>query len=131
HKLPGQFRYPVSVTLNRDGDMLIIDYEGNAALFRNPPGQFQPQFVRSFHIAFSALAVTPRAVAFDGNSRILIPDPDVRTTLVYSLEGQRLMAALPQRDLNTRGFGNVARFQATAECLYVLDEEHHLWALAR
>ena len=73
--------------------------------------------------------MSPRGVAFDGSARILLPDPDVRTTLVYSLEGQRLMAALPERDLTTREFGSVLRYQATADRLYVLDERHQLWAI--
>jgi len=62
-------------------------------------------------------------------ARQLVPDPDVRTTLVYSLDGQRLMADVPERDLSTRESGNVIRYQAMAERLYVLDERHRLWAI--
>ncbi len=128
---PWHFRSPASVTRNQQDDLLVIENDGQALLFHSPPGRFDPQFVRRFPIAFSGLPVQPQGVAFDGDACLLVPDPDVRTTLVYGLDGQRLMAAQPERDLNTRGFGNVVRYAATAERLYVLDEAHRLWVMSR
>jgi hypothetical protein len=128
---PGRFGFPASVTRNPQGDVLIIERDGHALLFRGQAGQLQPQFVRRFPIAFSELPVQPQGVAFDGRDRILVPDPDHAATQVYTLDGQRLMARAPERDLNTRGFGNVVRYQATAERLYALDETRRLWVIAR
>ena len=127
---PGRFHEPVSVTANPQGDLLVIETDGQALLFHNPPGAFEPQFVRSFPIAFRGLPLSPHGVAFDGGARILLPEVD-SGTLVYGLDGQRLMADVPERDLNTRGFGFVVRYQATAERLYVLDEAHRLWVMDR
>ena len=100
-------------------------------LFHSPPERFEPQFVRSFPMALSALPGEPHGVAFDGQGRILVPDAEARTTLVYGLDGRRLMAAVPERDLDTRGFGTVLRYQATADRLYVLDDGRRLWVMAR
>jgi hypothetical protein len=128
----GHFQVPGAVIANPQGDILVVEEsEGRSLLFHNHAGGFDPQFVREFQMAFGQPQLAPHGLTFDDSVRVLAPDQDARTTLVYGLDGQRLMAAQPERDLNTRNFGSVVRYRATPKHLYVLDEERRLWAIDR
>lgn len=82
-------------------------------------------------MTFTEPPARPEGMTFDGPDRIVAPDPPASQPLVYSTSGERLLAADPARDLSGRGFGNVLRVQATADWLYVLDDGHRVWRVAR
>ena len=47
------------VTFDQQGNLLIIESDGEALLFQSAPEHFEPRFIRSFPIAFSALSRAP------------------------------------------------------------------------
>jgi hypothetical protein len=127
---PGRFSEPMSVRVQGQ-EVLVLQSDHQALLFHNPLGEFGPVFVRSFPLSFTTKSVYPRGAAFDGPERIVVPDPGLPMTLVYGVDGQRLMAADPARDVNNRGFGDIVRLVAMHDHLYVLDGARRLWRLAR
>jgi len=129
---PGKIANPKALAVSPAGDILVIQYDGQAVLFRNPGPEWNPTFIRSFRVDFSISPVAPRGSAFDGEERILIADIWKPTPLVYSVDGERLLATTPERDLGRKGFGMIGAFQATDDRLYVLDRSQNvIWSVAR
>jgi hypothetical protein len=118
----GGFQSPVSVTVGPDDELLVIQEDGEALLFRLISEPLGLRFVRAFRVDFKDLPVEPRGCTFDGPDRILIPDPASPVPLVYDTLGTRMVALDPSRDLSTKGFGKAARLRAVSDRLYVLDQ---------
>jgi hypothetical protein len=127
---PGKFEQPVAVAVSPEGYILVIQADGLALLFQNPGEEWSPKFVRSFRIDFTLLPVSARTCVFDGTDRIVIANNPASTALVYNLNGERMIAADPARDLSTRGFGDVVRVQSYGDQLYVLGSAGKLWSIA-
>lgn len=126
-----EFHKPVSLTLSPEGELLVIQDDGGALLFHNSGEEFEPEFERAFHVDFGQLPLWSHGCAFDGPDRILIPDMSTNTSLVYSREGQRMMAATPERDLGSKALGGVLRFYAAPDRLYALDRAGRVFSAAR
>lgn len=127
-----EFHKPVSLSISPQGDLLVVQDDGEAFLFRDAGNARDPVFVRAFHIDFGAVPIWAHGCAFDGAERILVPDMSTNTSLVYSREGERMMAATPERDLRAKPLGGVLRFSATDDRVYVLDRAtKRLWSVAR
>jgi hypothetical protein len=128
----GRFQSPASVTVGPEDELLVIQQDGQALLFRLISEPVGLQFVRAFRVDFRRLPVEPRGCTFDGRDQILIPDPASPVPLVYDTLGRRMMAINPSRDLSTKGFGNAARLRAANDRLYVLDQGRNvIWEVAR
>ncbi len=128
---PGKFEQPVTVAVGPQGYLLVLQADGQALLFQNPGDEWAPVFVRSFQVDFSQLPVGPQPCVFDGPDRIVIANNPATAMLVYNLDGERMMAANPVRDLNAKGFGEIARVQSYEGELYVLDRAGKLWSVPR
>jgi hypothetical protein len=126
---PGRFEQPMSVTVSRQGDVLVIQRDEQALLFHNSGTEFQPVFVATFRIDMT-YPPGARSGTFDGD-RILLPDPPTSTPLVYNFHGERMMAASPERDPSRKGLGDIARVEAFGDRLYVGDRAGRLWVLTR
>lgn len=127
---PGRFFEPASVRIH-GSDILVMQTDRRVLLFRNTSPGFDPVFVRDFSMSFTEKAVQPRGASFDGDNRIVAPDPGTTRVLLYGKDGKRLLAEDPRRDLSNRGFGGVVRFVGTRDRLYVLDSNRQLWIVSR
>ncbi len=128
---PGKFEQPVTVAVGPQGYILVLQADGQALLFQNSGDELAPVFVRSFRVDFSQLPVGPQPCVFDGPDRIVIANNPATAMLVYNLNGERMMAATPARDLNAKGFGEIARVQSHWGQLYVLSRAGKLWSVPR
>lgn len=130
---PGRFSNPMAMAIGPGGHLLVLQYDGLALLFfQDPNGPWSPELLSTFRVAFSKLPAETGGVAFDGANRILIPDRAAPATLVYTLGGERMLAADPEGDLGTHGFGTATGFDSSARFLYVLDEGRNaVWRIAR
>jgi hypothetical protein len=128
----GPLEQPVAVTANAEGDMLVVQEDGQAVLFHDAGGEsWAPTFVRSFSIAYNYLPPQLRSGAFDGPERVLLPDVSGAWAQVYTLRGERLMAADPARDLGVLRSSQAYRIQVVPDGLYVFDGGSKLWHLDR
>src|SRR5262249_54734507 len=100
-----------------------------ALVFHNTEGGFAPQFARTFQITFAEPSVHPRGWAFVQPDRVALVDPSSAKILMYTLEGRRVMAADPARDLSSQRFGSAFRVQSANDRLYVLGGDRTLWTL--
>jgi hypothetical protein len=129
---PGRFHRPIAVSASAAGDILVVEDSGQALLFRNSGQIWDPQFIRAFAVDFASLPPQTGASAFDEQSRVLVPDRSTTAPLVYTLDGERMLAARPERDLSTRGFTHLAALQPAGDRLYALDRgAQRLWAISR
>lgn len=130
---PGRFSSPMAIAVEPGGHFLVLQYDGLALLFfQSPDEPWSPRFRSAFRVAFSKLPAESGGAAFDGESRILIPDRSVPAPLVYTLDGRRMLAAEAAADLGTRGFGAITAFDSRPEALYVLDQHRNtVWRIAR
>jgi hypothetical protein len=128
---PGRFSQPIAATAGPDGYIVVTQEDGQALLFRNTGDEFNPTFIRSFPVDFSALPPQPRRVLFDGSDKMLFLNVSGTWGLVYNLNGERMMAANPARDLSAAVFGDALRAEAAGGRLYVLDHGPRLWTIAR
>ncbi len=122
---PGGFTNPISLTIGHDGQMLVLQEDGQALLFQLPADAFAPAFVRAFR-----LDLGPHGCTFDGPDRIVVPAPT--GAHAYDLFGRRMMAASAARDLSAKGLGAWPLFQSAADRLYALDPmRNRLVSMAR
>lgn len=125
---PGGFDRPLTVAMDEQGTIAVLDGTNQALLFSTPLDHFEPRFLGSFRVAYTQ-PPSPRVVGFDPEHRLVFADPAAGIPLVYDRDGSRLLAATPDRDLGTRGFGAPLRIAATTDRLYLLDAQRHLWQL--
>ncbi len=129
---PGRFHRPIAVSASAAGAILVMEDSGQALLFRNSGEAWKPQFVRAFVVDFASLPPQTGRSAVDDQGRILVPDRSTHAPLVYSLNGERMLAVSPERDLSTRAFVQLAAFQPTSDRLYALDRgARRLWVVSR
>lgn len=117
---PGAFSGPVSVAVSPDGNIVVIEIDGTALLFRTPADRFAPAFVGTFD-ALSHESAYALGWALDSRHRLILPDPVVAKTLLYDVDGARVMAADPRYDLSNLVASSVRRVVATKEGVYTLD----------
>ena len=129
---PGKFYLPRAVAVSPQNDLVVIQDDGTAIVFQNPDDQWRPTFVRTFRVDFGVLPLNARGAVFDGPDRLLVPDPSAPTPLVYNLQGQRLMAAIPERDLSQKGMGPFHLFRLATDRLYAVDRfSNAIWSIGR
>jgi hypothetical protein len=87
--------------------------------------------LRTFRIDFGTVPIGPRACAFEGPDRIVISDNPATTVLVYNLNGDRLIAANPNRDIRTQGFEQIVSVRSYGNQLYLLDRTGRLGTFLR
>jgi hypothetical protein len=114
---------PTGVAVTPDGKLLVVDEKGRAELFQSPIDNFAPKRVATFQVAYPEVPFVPdlKGCAFDGPDRLLFPHRSRSVPLVYNLEGQRVLATTPERDLSAKGLKEAHGFCATRDALYVLD----------
>jgi hypothetical protein len=124
---PKGFYVPSSVGVDANGDILVIQADGVALLFRTPTDHFAPRFVRSFRIDFFEETLQTRGWDFDQpRGHILVPDPTSANIFTLTLDGGSAMAADPKHDLSQQGLDVVRRVAATSDGIYTLDRAHGL-----
>lgn len=123
---PGGFNEPGSVAVTSRGDILVLQLDGTALLFRSPPDRFDPRYVRSFTVDFSHESVLATGWALDDEGRVIVPEPGRANILTYQLDGSRVMAAAPELDLSKLIAEQVSRVVATREGIYTLDLSRRL-----
>jgi len=126
---PGKFFEPVALALGPTGELLVVQTDGVALLFRMPPDRFEPELVRSFRMTFREPSTHARGTTFAAADRIVLIDPTFGAKQVYHRDGRRMMAADPARDLDAVNLGSVLRFQAAGDRLYALDGDRKLWVI--
>ena len=116
---------PTGVAVSADGRFLVVDGRGRAHLFQSPADHFAPERVATFSVGYPDVPFEPdlNGCAFDGLNRILFPHHLRSAPLVYTLEGQRVLAASPGRDLSKKGLQRASGFSADRDALYVIDAD--------
>ena len=130
----GRFLSPVGLAVAPDGRLLVTEETGQALLFGPPGPDGAATYLAEFTIDFAEdiRAGELRGTTFDGNGRILAPQRSLHFPLVYTVSGERLLAATPGRDLSSRRFADASRFVAAKDALYVVDaESRRLWKVER
>jgi hypothetical protein len=114
---------PSGVAVSPDGRLLVVDEKGRAHVFRSSIDRFAPERLATFPVGYPKVPFVPdlKGCAFDGPDRLLFPHRSRSVPLVYNLEGQRLLATTPERDLSAKGLKDAHSFCATRDALYVLD----------
>ncbi len=126
---PGGFDHPLTVTMDEQGTIAVLDGTNQVLLFTTPLDRFEPRYLRRFRVAY-AQPPSPRVAGFAPSQQLVFADPFAGVPLVYDGDGMRLLAATPERDLSTRDFGAPLRIRATQEFLYLLDAQRRLWQLS-
>jgi hypothetical protein len=116
---------PSGVAVSSDGKLLVVDEKGRAQLFRSSIDRFAPERLATFPVGYPEVPFVPdlKGCAFDGPDRLLFPHRSRSVPLVYNLEGQRVLAATPGRDLSAKGFRRACGFSTAGDALYVIDVE--------
>ncbi len=117
---PGHFVEPVAVASNARGDVVVIQTDGLALIFRHL-GQGPPQFVRAFRTDQRGAIAVPTELGLDEQGRIYLGDRLAERMLIYTLGGERVMAADRANDINTLGLQGIVHVAAAPNALYVLD----------
>ena len=116
---------PTGVAVSPDGGLLVMDARGRAHLFRSSADHFAPDRLATFSVGYPDVPFDPdlKGCAFDGPDRLLFPHRSRSAPLVYNLEGQRVLAATPGRDLLAKGFQRACGFSTSmaGDALYVID----------
>jgi len=96
-KNPGQFNAPTALTVNRSGDILVVDTLNHRVQIFNGNGEF----LRSFGAAGDAPGYfsRPKAVAVDPDGNIHVVDALFDNVQVFNAEGQLLLAYASPGDL--------------------------------
>lgn len=123
---PGQFRAPAAVSIDAKGNLVVVQLDGTALVFRTPTDRFEPVFERSFRIEYREPEVVPRGWALDPRGRLVVPEPGTSHVFTYQLTGERMMARDPSRDLTQQMGEEVLRIQATTDGVFVLGGRHQL-----
>ncbi|MGD9762677.1 MAG: glycosyltransferase family 39 protein [Candidatus Binatia bacterium] len=122
---PEELYNPLGFAFSAAGDLVVLQPNGQAIVFRTPTDDFQPTFVRRFAIEAGSQGST-----FDGPDRVLLPAASA--VQVFNTNGSRLMAADPTRDPGRRSYGRSPRLRGTADGAYVLDiDAGRIWVLRR
>jgi hypothetical protein len=114
---------PSGVAVSSDGKLLVVDEKGRAELFQSPIDNFAPKRVATFQVDYPEVPFVPdlKGCAFDGPNRLLFPHRSRSAPLVYTPEGQRVLAVTPGRDLSAKGFQRACGFSTAGDALYVID----------
>jgi hypothetical protein len=116
---------PIGVAVSSNGKLLVVDEKGRAHLFQSRIDNFAPRRVATFQVAYPEVPFVPdlKGCAFDGPNRLLFPHRSRSAPLVYNLEGRRVLAATPGRDLSAKGFQRACGFSTAGDTLYVIDAD--------
>jgi len=116
---------PSGVAVSSDGKLLVVDEKGRAHLFQSPTDRFAPKRLATFSVGYPDVPFQPdlKGCAFDGPNRLLFPHRSRSAPLVYNLEGQRVLATTPERDLSAKRFQRACSFSTAGDALYVIDAE--------
>jgi hypothetical protein len=120
---PGKLYAPMALAIDKDGDLLVEQLDGQALRFRLSGPDFDPVFVEQFRVDSS----TPGS-GFDTPERILVTSD--RGLRVYGRGGRRLMASEPQRDLSQHPYGRAVHIHRDGDRLLLLDSDRQtLWTI--
>jgi sugar lactone lactonase YvrE len=116
---------PTGVAVSSDGMLLVADEMGRVHLFRSSVDRFAPERVETFRVAYPEVPFLPdlKGCAFDGPNLLIFPHHSRSVPLVYDLQGRRVLAATPDRDLAAKGFQRATAAFAAGDTLYVIDSE--------
>lgn len=117
------FFNPVSVARSEDGKTwAVAQLDGHVVVFRTSGGLETARFVREIPLPLLTPGVWPRSLTFQGTDRLFVAEPERVRLLVYSVDGERLLAQQPEHDWSTLlgEIGEVRRIVPFGDSVVVL-----------